>query len=750
MTTYNTGNPIGSTDSRDRLDNTENMDYLENSTTELTHPDRLGTVRKTRHGMEAEHDNQIAAHEVEHDNQMQSFETDFDGRLAGMAFTRVGTFTAGATLTDMRQTLLWEVSQGGDGHEYGWTGSFLPSGKVVAAGSTPATSGGVGAGSWVDRTDDALRSDLNVVVKVFESVSDMDADASLVVGQKCRTLGYYAVGDGGGNDYIIVAAATGTDDGGSYIDLSGTGFQAKVLFGSVVNVKNFGAKGDGITDDTNAIKKALMMQGRIFVPSGNYLITDTVNISNFVELFGEGSDNTTFTSSANNTAFTVDPGAHLSLSVIKLTSNVTTLDATGCTSLSIKKATITGDTAVIVNYDSSNQLTDLTVSDGCKVNGKVIFRIDSLGNDINGRWDISGTEFDLGELDNRSGIIFTCRENGVDPVGDFYGFRMSNCQVTCDGVSGTGQDIINMGGRFKTPIFEQLLIKNTVESDTVELDLFDGGDDFTVRQCTFVDVALKCFGSTSNPERAYSLIQDNTFRLGPTNPNLYCIIRRFSFLTISENTFVCKNALNAPIFLQADSDAFICEYIHIKENTAILSNQTPFIMANGLRYSRITGNISPNSPIIVNQGTRVVEKNIITGNVFAETSSPTNALIPVGNIFDDNIAENAIVTGLRQTKKLSAISVRDTGSSTVSVYDVGYYIRPLSDLDTVTDGLNGDLLTLQFGGTAGIVITHTAGFAGGGKFKLDGGVNFTSSGNDWITFRYIRGFWVEQSRGVIS
>ena len=98
--------------------------------------------------------------QAEHDNQMQSFENDFDSRLAGMAFTRVGTFTAGATLTDMRQTLLWEVSQGGDGHEYGWTGSFLPSGKVVAAGSTPATSGGIGSGAWIDRTDVMLRDEL--------------------------------------------------------------------------------------------------------------------------------------------------------------------------------------------------------------------------------------------------------------------------------------------------------------------------------------------------------------------------------------------------------------------------------------------------------------------------------------------------------------------------------------------------------------------------------------------------------------
>ena len=121
---------------------------------------------------ETEHDNQISAHETEHDNQMQSFENDFDSRLAGMAFTRVGTFTAGATLTDMRQTLLWEVSQGGDGHEYGWTGAFT---KVVAAGSNPSTSGGVGAGSWVDRTDDTFRDEIRETV--FQNMKRSYAEA---------------------------------------------------------------------------------------------------------------------------------------------------------------------------------------------------------------------------------------------------------------------------------------------------------------------------------------------------------------------------------------------------------------------------------------------------------------------------------------------------------------------------------------------------------------------------------------------
>jgi hypothetical protein len=119
--TYNTGNPIGSTDARDRSDNSENLDLAVNSLSK-TFVDRLGRTRDT-----------------------------LEGIYQKSAYYRAGTFDAGYTLTNNRQTLAY------GNVEYSWSGSFP---KVVAAGSTPATSGGVGAGAWVDRTDVTLRSEL--------------------------------------------------------------------------------------------------------------------------------------------------------------------------------------------------------------------------------------------------------------------------------------------------------------------------------------------------------------------------------------------------------------------------------------------------------------------------------------------------------------------------------------------------------------------------------------------------------------
>ena len=135
--TYGTGNsvlPDGSIDVRDGIDNLQSMDVFMNAP-EDTYNQRDGDVVRTVAGMNNE----------------------FDAHILNMGFTRIGTFAAGATLTNPRQTLLWDVADGGDGQEYGWSGAFPPLGKVVSPGSTPLTTGGIAVGAWMSRFDPALR-----------------------------------------------------------------------------------------------------------------------------------------------------------------------------------------------------------------------------------------------------------------------------------------------------------------------------------------------------------------------------------------------------------------------------------------------------------------------------------------------------------------------------------------------------------------------------------------------------------------
>lgn len=105
----------------------------------------------------------------------------------------------------------------------------------------------------------------------FDSVTDMKS-SNLDAGQTAFTKGYYSVNDGGSSIYAIRAKTQDdVDDGGSIIVLD-NGNVAELITDGTVNVKQFGAKGDGTTDDTEAIQKALNVGSTVIFPDGIYMV----------------------------------------------------------------------------------------------------------------------------------------------------------------------------------------------------------------------------------------------------------------------------------------------------------------------------------------------------------------------------------------------------------------------------------------------------------------------------------------------
>src|SRR6185295_7662245 len=71
------------------------------------------------------------------------------------------------------------------------------------------------------------------------------------------------------------------------------GEQPLPVISQTANVKDFGARGDGIADDTKAINAAIAAtkSGAVFVPPGRYLISDYIRIGKSgVVLRGAGAD----------------------------------------------------------------------------------------------------------------------------------------------------------------------------------------------------------------------------------------------------------------------------------------------------------------------------------------------------------------------------------------------------------------------------------------------------------------------------
>lgn len=124
--------------------------------------------------------------------------------------------------------------------------------------------------------NEAMTSAQSINIRTFNSVEEMKASNTLKAGALAKTLGFYTAGDGGGADYVITNDI-GEDeaDEATLISLQKE-LYAKLLLKDYVDLKQFGAKGDGETNDTEIIQKAINYAYHnglsVFIPKGTFKI----------------------------------------------------------------------------------------------------------------------------------------------------------------------------------------------------------------------------------------------------------------------------------------------------------------------------------------------------------------------------------------------------------------------------------------------------------------------------------------------
>lgn len=175
--------------------------------------------------------------------------------LADAGLTLVsGSFEEGATVNS-KEDVVWHIAAG---QCYYWEGA-LP--KTIPDSSSPASTGGVADGAWRSVGDISLRH------------------------------------SGDGSQLSVLAV--GSDTPRTLAD----------RFADVVNVKDFGAVGDGITDDTRSIQAAINAANpfgkQIIVPAGRYKCKPLIAKQGF-KLLGAGNRYSASTNDTNISLFLCD------------------------------------------------------------------------------------------------------------------------------------------------------------------------------------------------------------------------------------------------------------------------------------------------------------------------------------------------------------------------------------------------------------------------------------------------------------
>lgn len=141
-------------------------------------------------------------------------------------------------------------------------------------------------------------------VRYYDTISNMKSDTTLKAGMYVKTKGYYSVNDGGNGEYIIRNKTNEDIEDNGRIHFIGD-LVAELIIKDEVNVKQFGAKGDNISDDTTAINQAIASGKTVYIPNGTYNVSEVISLPNNTTIIGESKENTIITKSTETTPNTV-------------------------------------------------------------------------------------------------------------------------------------------------------------------------------------------------------------------------------------------------------------------------------------------------------------------------------------------------------------------------------------------------------------------------------------------------------------
>lgn len=363
-----------------------------------------------------------------------------------------------------------------------FTGLSMIDGNVLEG--VPATNASIGMVKPGDGLSVSSDGTLTVIDHVFDTVADMKQATNLVNGSYARTLSYANVGDGGGALYKITNTASTTE----YQESLGGGLYATLVVDNEIRVSTFGAVGDGVTDDTDALQKAfdyaINNKTIVFERAKTYKVDCTRN------------------SIARNGSYTIEK-------------------AYSALVLKGYNVTIIGNDATI-----KNTLTQAQYDSNASNVGSVII-ISANSQDPADISQANSYDFDV-QMGQNIKISNLTIDGGGENITRTYQTPSSDHLRQAKGISCAGQDL------FKIELDNCKIIHTIYEGIT------GGGPNATViiRGCYFED----CFPSGPNVSGRYELIEGCTFKnrvcieVNPSYPLGTQIVRNNHFIATFDTT----------------------------------------------------------------------------------------------------------------------------------------------------------------------------------------------------------------------
>ena len=170
----------------------------------------------------------------------------------------------------------------------GMAGVFAASGGLIGAAQAGGTvnESVYGNGLTAKDTEQMLQNWVDGKVVRIITIAELRAMSAAPQGHSV----YYVKDKGQEGIFLYDGTDTATADNTGTVLVSAAGARFKRVYDDAVSIKWFGAKGDGVTDDTRASQQCFdaAKSATVYIPEGTYNITSTIVVPELTSIRGSG------------------------------------------------------------------------------------------------------------------------------------------------------------------------------------------------------------------------------------------------------------------------------------------------------------------------------------------------------------------------------------------------------------------------------------------------------------------------------